>query len=56
MLLQIMCEQPVQVAAATDPNFTAPQAGGTVESEGAQKLQEREDIELETGNRGYVCI
>lgn len=46
----------MQVATATDPNFTAQQAGGPVESEGAQKLQEREDIELETGRREYVCI
>lgn len=40
------------MAAVTDPNSTAPEAGGPVESDGAGKLQERENIELVKDNTG----
>lgn len=44
------------MAAVADPNCAAPEAGGHVESDGAAKLQKRENIELVTGNRGKECI
>lgn len=42
----------MQVAAATDPKSSAPEAGGPAESDGAAKLKQKENSELVAGNEG----
>lgn len=46
----------MQVAAATHPTSTPPEAGGPIERDGAGKLQQRENIELIIGNKGQECF